>query len=190
MQLQASCQRPNEDFEGFGDNVIGLVENTYPEAIYSFKMELARLRDQFIQEVTFSDDLREKVFMSQPEAVHVVRRLESACRACQAVPSAEKKKSVNTMNCSAESEEVSSEIRELKELVLGVNKKIRVQKRKAETTFTWRRRNEVICFACRELGHFARNCPHKEGENKARACREPGSPRETWSSGPGISGRQ
>ena len=45
LQLRASCQRPNEDFEGFGDNVIALVENTYPEAICSFKVELARLRD-------------------------------------------------------------------------------------------------------------------------------------------------
>jgi len=51
--------------------------------------------------VTLGDDLREKVFMSQPDAVRVVRRLESAFRACQAVPSAEKKKSVNAMNGSA-----------------------------------------------------------------------------------------
>lgn len=151
--------RPNEDFEGFRDNVIALVENTYPEAIYSFKVELARSRDQFIQEVTLSDDLREKVLMSQPEAVRAVRRLESACKACQAVPSAEKKKSVNAMNGSVESEEVSSEIRELKELVLGVNEKIPELERKAEVTLTWRRRKEVECFACRKLGHFARNCP-------------------------------
>ena len=180
MQLRASCQRPNEDFEGFGNNVIALLKNTYPEAVYSFKVELARLRDHFIQEVALSDDLREKVFMSQPEAVHVVRRLESICRACKAVPSAKKGKSVITMSGSAGSEAVSSEIRELKEFVLGVN----------ETTLAWRRRNEAVCFACRELGHFARNCPHKEGGNKARACREPGSPRETWSSGLEINGRQ
>ena len=96
--------------------------------------------------------------MSQPEAVRAVRRLESACRACQAVPSAEKKKSVDAMNGSAESEEVSSEIRELKELVLGVNEKIPELERKAEATLTWRHRN-VVCFACRKLGHFARNCP-------------------------------
>jgi len=106
-----------------------------------------------IQEMTLSDDLRKKVFMSQPEAVRVVRRLESACRACQAVPSVQKKKSVNTVNGSAESEEVSSEIRELKELVLGVNEKIRELELKAETTLTSRRRNEEVCFACRELGH-------------------------------------
>ena len=155
---------PNEDFEGFADNVMELVENAYPEAVYSFKVELAR--DQFIQGVTLSDDLREKVFISQPEslveAVRVVRRLESARKACQAVPSAERKKSVNAVSGSAESENVSSEIRELKELVLAVNEKIRELERKSETTSISRRRNEVVCFACREPGHFARYCPHKE----------------------------
>ena len=61
-----------------------LVENAYPEVVYSFKVELAR--DQFIQGVTLSDDLLEKVFMSQleslVEAVFLVRRLESARKAC------------------------------------------------------------------------------------------------------------
>ena len=46
------------------------------KAVYSFKVELAR--DQLIQGVAISNDLREKVFMSQPgslvEAVRVVRR--------------------------------------------------------------------------------------------------------------------
>ena len=66
-------------------------------------MELAR--DQFIQGVAISDDLRGEVFMSQQaslvEAVRVVRRLESARNAFQAVPSVEKKKSVNVASASA-----------------------------------------------------------------------------------------
>lgn len=74
MQLRARCQRPNEFFEVFADNVMALVENA--KAVYSFKVELTR--DQFIQGVAISNDLREKVFMSQPgslvEAVRVVRR--------------------------------------------------------------------------------------------------------------------
>lgn len=63
LQLRTRCQRPNEDFEAFANN-LELVENAYPEAAYSFKMELAR--DQFVQGVAISDDLREMVFMSQP----------------------------------------------------------------------------------------------------------------------------
>ena len=49
LQLGASCQRPNENFEGFADSVIQmeLMENACPQAAYSFKLELAK--DQFIQ---------------------------------------------------------------------------------------------------------------------------------------------
>ena len=49
LQLGSSCQRPNENFEGFADSVIQmeLMENACPQAAYSFKLELAK--DQFIQ---------------------------------------------------------------------------------------------------------------------------------------------
>lgn len=88
--------------------------------------------------------------MSQPGSlVEAVRRLESARKACQAVPSVEKKKSVDAVSGSAGSEKISTEIRELKNLVLGMNEKIRELERKAETTSTARRWNEVVCFACR-----------------------------------------
>ena len=138
-----------------------LVENAYPVVVYSFKVELAG--DQFIQGVTLSDDLRGKFLMKQPEslveAVGVVCRLESAHKACQTVPD----KSVNAVSGSAESEKVSPEIRELKELVLGMNDVIRELERKYETTSISQCRNEVVCFAWREPRHFARNCPRKEG---------------------------
>ena len=100
LQLRARSQRANEDFEAFADNLMELVENAYPEAAYSFKVVLRR--DQFIQGVAISDDLRKKVFMSEPaslvEAVRVVRRLESARKACQSVPSVEKKKSFSAVS--------------------------------------------------------------------------------------------
>lgn len=120
-------------------------------AVYSFKVELAR--DQFIQGVAISNDLQEKVFMSQPgslvEAVRVVRRLESARKACQGVPSVENKTSVDAVSGSAESEKISTEIRELKNLALGMNEKTRELERKAETTSTARSWNEVVGFSCR-----------------------------------------
>ena len=190
LQLRARCQRLNEDFEGFADNVMELVENAYPEAVYSFKLELARY--QFIQGVTLSDDLREKVSMSQPEslveAVHVVRRLESAGKACQALLSAEKKKSVNAVNGSAESEKVSSEIRELKELVLAMNEKIRELECKAETTSTCGTGMRWYVLLAANLA-TSLEIVHTKGETELGACQGPGSPRETWSSGPRIRGR-
>ena len=39
-------------------------ENAYPDASYSFKVELAW--DQFMQGLSISDDLREQLFMNQP----------------------------------------------------------------------------------------------------------------------------
>ena len=105
-----------------------------------------------------------RFFLSQPaslvEAVRVVHRLESARKACQAVPSVEKKKSLNVASASVDGDKISNEIRELKEIVLGVNKK-------AATTSTTRHRSELICLACREPGHLARSCPHQEGRNRS-----------------------
>ena len=65
-----------------------------------------------------SNDLRGKVFMNQLESPVKAVQLESAHRACQAVAFVEKEKSVNIVSASAESENISSEIRELKELAL------------------------------------------------------------------------
>jgi len=52
------------------------------------------------------------------KAVCGVCQLEGAHKACQAVASVEKKKSVNVVSALAESEDISSEIWELKELAL------------------------------------------------------------------------
>ena len=102
-----------------------LVENAYPDTAYPFKVELAR--DQVIQGVVVSNDIREKLFISQPgslvETVRVVRQLESTRKACQAAPSVEKKQSVSVVSTSAGNERISTEIRELKEFVLGMNEK-------------------------------------------------------------------
>ncbi|CAH3037687.1 unnamed protein product, partial [Pocillopora meandrina] len=54
-------------------------------------------------------------------------------------------------------------IRELKELVLGVNEKIKELERKNETRATTapRRRDDAVCCSCHRRGHFARECPTK-----------------------------
>ena len=67
FQLRVRSQKPNEDFDGFGDSLMKLVENGYPEAACTLKVELARY--QFIHGVTISGDILEKVLMSQPETL-------------------------------------------------------------------------------------------------------------------------
>ena len=64
LQLCAGCQRPSEDMQSYGNSLMELAENAYPDASYSFKVEL--VRDQFMQGLSISDDLREQLLMSQP----------------------------------------------------------------------------------------------------------------------------
>ena len=64
LKLRAGCQRLSEDMQSYGDSLMELAENSYPDASYSFKVELTP--DQFMQGLSISDDLREQLFMSQP----------------------------------------------------------------------------------------------------------------------------
>ena len=75
-------QKSTEDLECFADELLELADNAYPDAPQEFRTELAR--DQFLEGVKVVDDIREKLFMQQPQtlsdAIKMTRQLESACR--------------------------------------------------------------------------------------------------------------
>ena len=116
LQLRARCQKPSEDMESYGDFLMEVAENAYPDASYSFKVELAR--DQFMQGLSISDDLRERLFMTQPdslaEVIRVARRLERARKASKMSPHGGNHKSLNAVASSSANEIIAGEIRELK----------------------------------------------------------------------------
>lgn len=164
LQLRARKQRPNEDTDSFADCLMEMVQdNAYPEAAYTFKVELAR--DQFIHGVEVTDDIRERLFMKQPEtltdAVRCVHQMESARKACKSGQPAGKSRSVNAV-APASDDKAVAEIRALKELVLGMNQKIQDLERKvSERPARLPRRADVECFSCHERGHYARECPSR-----------------------------
>ena len=83
FQSHARWQKPSKDMESYGDSLMELAENAYSNAIYSFKVQLTW--HGFMQGLSVSDELRERLFMSQPgslvEAIRVVQQLESAHKA-------------------------------------------------------------------------------------------------------------
>ena len=122
-----------------------------------------------MQGVAISEETRERMLISQPEslteAVRVVRHMESARKACKSNTSAGKTKVLNAVAAVAAEDKIATEIRELKELVLGMNRKIQKleqwssEKRPGGT----RRREGVTCYSCHKQGHFSRDCPSRNG---------------------------
>ena len=107
LQLVHNAKSRAKTFESYSDALMELAENAYPEAAYSFKVALAR--DQFMQGLSISHDLRERLVMSQPrcltEAIRVVRQLKSARKACK--PSG-RNKSLNVVASSTADQKITS----------------------------------------------------------------------------------
>ena len=160
LQLRARQQRNTEDIDAFADSVMELVENAYPDIDYSVKVELAK--DHFIQGVNISEEMRERLFISEPstlaDAVRKVHQIQSAHKVCKSTQG-RSSKSVNAVSGAGE-DKTRAEIRELKELVLAMNNKIQdLEGKLASKPNRAPRRATVQCFKCQSFGHYARECP-------------------------------
>ena len=76
-----------------------------------------------------------------------------------------KNKSLNAVASSTAEQKISAEIRELKELILGIGKKVEELERKtAEKDAKDYRQGPFMCYACGHPGHLACDCTSQQAQ--------------------------
>ena len=89
-----------------------------------------------------------------------MRQLESTRKACKTSPHGGKHKSLNAVGSCSADEKITGEIRELKELVLGINKKMEeLEKKTAEKDSTVYRKGTYNALRLRSTGSLCAGLP-------------------------------
>ena len=171
LQLKVRNQSKNESEDDYADVLLEMTDKAYPNASQDFRDELAR--DRFIEGVNVADEIREKLFVNQPkslqDAVRMTRSLQSARKAASHnMKAAQQKKLSCDVISAGYGSETKSEIKELKELVKSLKIKIENLEGKIERKSN-KKLDEVRCFVCQKLGHYASTCPSKKSlENEEK----------------------
>ena len=169
LLFRSRKQKSTEDLECFADELLELADNAYPDAPREFRTELAR--DQFLEGIKVVDDIREKLFMQQPQtlsdAIKMTRQLESARRASSSAKTQPPgpAKPQPQAQCHAMSAS-SSDISQLKELITTMSKRIDGLEKQLQSNSSTRpqaRERDIRCFSCNQKGHLARNCSQRAG---------------------------
>ena len=162
-------QKSTKDLECFANDLLELVDNAYPNASREFRTELAR--DQFLEGVKVVDDIREKLFMQQPQtlsdAIKMTRQLESARRASSSAKTQPPgpAKPQPQVQCHAMSASCS-DFSQLKELITTISMRIDGLEKQLQSSYSTRpqaRERDIRCFSCNQKGHLARNCSQRAG---------------------------
>lgn len=162
LQLKTRKQHKSENYDDYSDALLEMTGNAYPTASTEFINELAK--DRFIDGVMVADEIREKLYLNQPdslaEAVKTVRSLESArINASHNIHKSAQHKKINCDAISAGNEK-KSEMKELQELVVSLKTKIESLEERLEKKQS-KKMSEVKCYACQNMGHYASSCPGK-----------------------------
>lgn len=189
LELSNRDQLEKEAIESYGDELLELVRNAFPNADADTRSELAK--DRFLKGVRVTDAVRERLYLQQPadliDAMRTVRQLEAAQKASAAQPRSRLRVGLNVMGAEAaggssvkddELQQLRQQVKELQEKLQNLQPdpqqpKPRWQGTKQQESLhgarqphasatTTQRQRSVTCYKCGEAGHFSFQC-RKQG---------------------------
>jgi hypothetical protein len=151
-------QRPGESLRDLGSEIKSLTTLAYPR---TDKVERDRIATEYFKEAIADPRLQEELFRANPETLsdamlkaEVVdsyySRTQSKGRGKPAVYAREAVEVI-------EPKSVDAKVQELEEMVTKLAQQVRDSERQTKQSY----KSEVECFACRRMGHIARDCPEQ-----------------------------
>lgn len=168
LELTSRDQQEKESMEAYGDTLLELVRNAYPNIDAEARAELAK--DRFMKGVRVSESVREKLFLSQPDtltaAIRSTRQLDAAMRAAHSGQGSRARASLNAVGASArdEREELEGLRRKVQELERQLQQRYAAQggsqvEQSRPQQPRGSRGEGVECWRCHQVGHYASQCP-------------------------------
>lgn len=196
-ELSNRDQLERESAESYGDELLELARNAFPNADADTRNELAK--DRFLKGVRVTDTIRERLYLQQPadltEAIRTVRQLEAAQKASASHQKAKPRAGLSALGTHTGEE---SEVRQLRQRIKDMEEQIqqlhlrpsqtgRVEQQDGASALGPRERfgaagrnregssqprtgqqtRGVTCFRCGQPGHLSFQCQEQGKANRS-----------------------